>query len=403
MGKNNHSVGRYLDNMLVSGQVDMRTYGKAKVFTLSTRVPLNTMLGLGDDLIMVLDRDNRIVRVNGQVLAFFKKPRDSFIGRDIRNLGISEAWIDSFVQKIIAGLFSERAEGEIALPQKGHLVFRMKTIPTVFEDGKKGTTVLLEDITARKRADAALRASEEQFRLMADTVRDGIINHEGDKTTYMNARAEEILGYSKEELASLTPIDLAAPEERERLRAILEEAQEREDVPSDLTLWIQRKDGTRRFIANRIASIRQGQKTICYIISTDMTDWKRTHDALEDQFRFLQHMINTFPNPLYYLDPDGRFLGCNSSFCMLVGKRCDEIVGTTCGTLLEDGRAAVFGERGGEPEQGNGVVTYTGVFVAPDHRRCRLRIQKSGLILADGRRGGSVGLVLSVNCRETLP
>jgi PAS domain S-box-containing protein len=288
------------------------------------------------------------------------------------------------------------------VPQKGHLIFRMKTIPTVFEDGKKGTTILLEDITARKRADAALRASEEQFRLMADTVRDGIIIHEGNKTTYMNARAEEILGYSKEELASLTPIDLAAPEERERIRALLADAQEGIEPPSDIMLWIQRKDGTRRFIANRIASIRQGQKTTCYIISTDLTDWKRTHDALEDQFRFLQHMINTFPNPLYYLDPDGRFIGCNSSFCTLVAKRYDEIVGKVCETLLEDGRATVFGEHGDELDEGKGVVTYTGLFISADNRRCYLRIQKSGLILADGRCGGLVGLVLSADSAETL-
>jgi hypothetical protein len=80
IGRNNHSVGRYLDNLLVSGHVEMRTYGKAKVFTLSTRVPLNTMLWSWRRSHHVLDKDIRVVRVNAQVLAF-SKTTDSFIGK----------------------------------------------------------------------------------------------------------------------------------------------------------------------------------------------------------------------------------------------------------------------------------------------------------------------------------
>ena len=41
--KNKNTVGRYLDILLISGQVDMRTYGMAKVYTLSQRVPLSAM------------------------------------------------------------------------------------------------------------------------------------------------------------------------------------------------------------------------------------------------------------------------------------------------------------------------------------------------------------------------
>ena len=68
LNKNNHSVGRYMDNLLVSGQVEMRLYGKAKVFTLSSRVPMDSLMGGTEDLILVLDRDNRIVRINDQFL-----------------------------------------------------------------------------------------------------------------------------------------------------------------------------------------------------------------------------------------------------------------------------------------------------------------------------------------------
>ena len=57
IGKNKHSAGRYLDILHASGHVEMRTYGKAKVFSLSSRIPLDTLLGFANDLIIVLDRD----------------------------------------------------------------------------------------------------------------------------------------------------------------------------------------------------------------------------------------------------------------------------------------------------------------------------------------------------------
>jgi len=67
--KNKNTTGRYLDILLISGHVDMRTYGMAKVFTLSQRVPLSAMLSCSKDLIMVLDREFRIVDINDRFLS----------------------------------------------------------------------------------------------------------------------------------------------------------------------------------------------------------------------------------------------------------------------------------------------------------------------------------------------
>ena len=46
LNKNKNTTGRYLDILLISGHVDMRTYGMAKVFTLSQRVPLSADIQL---------------------------------------------------------------------------------------------------------------------------------------------------------------------------------------------------------------------------------------------------------------------------------------------------------------------------------------------------------------------
>ena len=56
VGINRNTVSRYLDVLLVSGQVEMETYGKAKVFYLSQRVPIAAMLNFSSDLVLSLDR-----------------------------------------------------------------------------------------------------------------------------------------------------------------------------------------------------------------------------------------------------------------------------------------------------------------------------------------------------------
>ena len=47
---NRNSVAKYLDLLLVSGQVEMRSYGTAKIYFLSQRVPLSAMLSFSSDL-----------------------------------------------------------------------------------------------------------------------------------------------------------------------------------------------------------------------------------------------------------------------------------------------------------------------------------------------------------------
>src|SRR5512136_1944295 len=77
---NRTSTAKYLNTLLISGQAETRTFGRAKVFTLSQRVPFSQMLNLSSDLLLVLDQNLVIKQVNEPFIKLFGLSPDTLIG-----------------------------------------------------------------------------------------------------------------------------------------------------------------------------------------------------------------------------------------------------------------------------------------------------------------------------------
>jgi len=69
--------------------------------------------------------------------------------------------------------------------------------------------------------------------------------------------------------------------------------------------------------------------TVVVILRANIQRRKKVELALSNQLEFDKVLLDTIPNPIYYKNVDGKFLGCNLSFANLVNKRRDEIIGKT--------------------------------------------------------------------------
>ncbi len=397
LNKNKHSVGHYLGILQVSGHVQMRNYGKAKVFSLASRIPLDPMLGYSEDMILVLDQDKRVVRINDPFLAFIQQSRTEVLGNLFSSLKVTGSSAEGIIEYIRESLKNNIFDQEIEIKKPVLQFYRQKILPAVFDDGKQGMIITVEDITAKKSAELALRSSEEKFRLMAENLQDGIIINENGKIIYANSRVEEIFGYSHDELSTFTPPDLAAPEEREWVKKFIDDCLVSSNVPSGIRFWIVRKDESRRFIYNRITSIKHEKSIFRYIIITDITEWKHAQDALENQLGFLQHMIDTFPSPLFYVDTNERYLGCNRAFSLLIGKDFPEIAGKTCNETLGPEDALIFSSHNQDLLKNPGLITYSGIITLSGRNEQKITIQKSTFFTKEETVAGIVGLILPCN------
>ena len=292
--KNKNTIGRYLDILLISGQVDMRTYGMAKVFTLSQRVPLSALLSYSKELIMVLDAEGRIIDVNENFLQLMDLERGDAVGKNIEYLSPPDIDVHELLDIIAAGSWEGEDTVTFRLKEKDERIFKVKRIPTVFEDGSKGITVILEDITERILAEREIRESEQRFRMMAENIRDGLIIMENGKSVYANNRIAEITGYSFEELMKKDPILIIAPEDRKIVEKRFRDIEAPPAGFHDDLIWIIRRDGERRCVYSRITVLQHANTNFAFVILTDITELKTKEAALrenEQRFRTMAENI----------------------------------------------------------------------------------------------------------------
>jgi PAS domain S-box-containing protein len=85
---------------------------------------------------------------------------------------------------------------------------------------RQGESVLViaSEITERKRAEEALKESEDKFRALAKSTTAAIFIFQGPRMIYANRVSETITGYSQSELATMNFWNVIHPEYRERVR-----------------------------------------------------------------------------------------------------------------------------------------------------------------------------------------
>ncbi len=353
VGINRNTVSRYLDVLLVSGQVEMETYGKAKVFYLSQRVPIAAMLNFSSDLVLVLDRDRRIVQANDAVCTFAGRERDDIIGN-----GIEASPLAAFDHPLIRSRITDALNGrEVTeelrfLRHDEELFFRIKFLPTVFNDGAPGVTIILEDITEGRRAEEALRESELLFRSLVENISDLILNVDETYTfTYVSPKSRDILGYAPEEMLGKTPCDFMVPEKADRVREEFT-ALFADPEPRVLFEWTMlHRDGSTVILDVSGTPVYDmiGDFTGYRVVCRDVTERVRAVKRVAQWKSFLYSVVNNVPSMVFVREVDGNtFVFSNRAAESFLGMTQEEMAGKRAADLFPPEMAAFFADGGQE-------------------------------------------------------
>jgi len=167
----------------------------------------------------------------------------------------------------------------------GSLLWVEKTARAFFDgEGKMLRVVgMIADITDRIQAEEKLRASEERYRRIVETTREGIWLIDSDfRTSFVNRQMAGMLGYEPEEILGRSVFDFYFPEDIERKRQGL--ARRREGLGEHFDERLRRRDGSdlwARMAANPIYTDK-GDFDGSMAIVCDITDERLAEAALRD-------------------------------------------------------------------------------------------------------------------------
>jgi PAS domain S-box-containing protein len=301
-GINRNTVGRYLENLLVSGQVEMHRFGMKKIYALSQRVALSSILSISSELVVQMDSSLRIIYANEPFLNLVGSDNNNLIGKNIEYTPVSMVFdelFEGFIENIKEGVTGKEWSGEFVLSTKDiHLFCRI--VPTVFDDGRKGVSVILEDITERKVSEAALFASEKRFQSLVEMLPQSIWEcDDRGNVTYVNNQTYAMYGYDYEDVEKgMTIWQTIHPDDRERVLGdfIRASGEEPSEFPEFHEFMSIRKDGsTFPLITYHVPIVHENKITGMRGIGIDISERKRAEEALresEEKYRTLVNRAN---------------------------------------------------------------------------------------------------------------
>lgn len=196
---------------------------------------------------------------------------------------------------------------------------------------------VVADITERKRAEAALRMSEERFRKIFEHAASGIVIADRDGRIHdCNAAFSAMIGYGRDELLAMSVTDLVHPEDREAnvrdCRQLLDGSLPSFDVENRYVS----RSGEPVWVHEFVSLLRDERGAPAHILKlvSDVTERRRAEEALRRSEAIararadeIQVIYDAAPIGIVLFDRDFRFLRINQRLAGINGRSHADHVG----------------------------------------------------------------------------
>lgn len=194
-------------------------------------------------------------------------------------------------------------------------------------DGIQYMHMVAKDITDRKKAEDALKRSEEWYKTLTNSSLTGIFIHLDGRYIYVNDRFAKMHGYHPEELLEKEYKTLIHPDDREDVAEMVSKRLKGESVPYQYEVRRLKKDGQSIWCEMIATGIKYKDKPAVMGNIMDITKRKQAERALRESEKMARALLNATTDAVVLLDSQGIILDVNDTYSRRFQKSAKEILG----------------------------------------------------------------------------
>jgi|GEM_PF-339981 len=340
-----------------------------------SEVRYRTFFETAGDAIYVLeaegDRAGQILSANRAAAEMHGYTTEELLTLRISDLDTPEsaAKVPLRIERLLKG---ERLREEVTHGKKDGTVFTMEINAQLLElEDHKYIMAIDRDITERKRAEEALKDSEERYRHLVEVSPDGIAVQQDGRLVFVNPSGARMLGAeSPDNLLGKHISEILHPDNWEAARNRIQRMMNGETGLYPVEHRYVKLDGSAVPVEVIAAPFEYAGKPAVQVVARDITERKRAQKALqesEERFRILAE--GAFEGVV--ISRDGTILDSNEVFCRLSGYGLQELVGMNIQHLV----APEFGDITMKYVLSGSEETYESALVCKDGRVISVQVK----------------------------
>jgi PAS domain S-box-containing protein len=279
--------------------------------------------------IVISDLDGRIIEANDAFLHMLGYAQDD-LASGIRWKELTPSEWQAASERAVAQI---RATGNCDVFEKAYVRKDGSRVPVLvagaaFEETRTQAVFFVLDLTQRKRAEEALRASEARLRMLFEHSLVGMAVNGADRHIMaVNPEFERIVGYSEDELRRIDPMQLTHEDDREAGRVFFDEIysgrrqayhiEKRYIHKSGRVVWVK--------VSASLIPATETTPTLFQAVVVDITERKCAEEALRRNEEQWRSIFEQAPVGIGIRAPDGRAVAMNPAFEKLLGYSFDEM------------------------------------------------------------------------------
>lgn len=218
--------------------------------------------------------------------------------------------------------------------------------------GRKAILSINRDITERKRAEEALRESEESYHRLVELSPDGIIVHRHGFVDFVNSAGLKLIGGSSESaVIGKSILDLVRPEDRDAMKERVDRLQRGDFLPS-VEVKVTRLDGIEIECEVLSVPLTYKDQPAVQVVIRDITERKRAEQALRESEENFQRIVEISPDAII-VHRDGVIDFVNNAGVTMIGAASkSELIGQSVFYRIPPAYREAMAERVGRLQHG---------------------------------------------------